>query len=138
MTEDSARHAWRLMRTLMFEVHEGRHEVAETLQMSYIRAKALMRLASGPRTMRELAAKLSTDAPYTSVVIDDLERRGLVERRPHPDDRRVKIVSITPAGAAAAAIAERIQSQPPAAFDKLGAADAATLERILSQLVSDS
>jgi DNA-binding MarR family transcriptional regulator len=124
------------MRTLMFDVHDGRNEVSEALGMSFIRAKALVRLAAGPLTMRELASKLATDPPYTSVVVDDLERRGLVSRSTHADDRRVKVVSITAAGAECAATATEIQNRPPAVFGQLSAADAEVLDRILSSLLT--
>jgi DNA-binding MarR family transcriptional regulator len=40
--------------------------------------------------MRSLAARLDYDASNLSVLIDRLERRGAVERRPDPADRRVK------------------------------------------------
>lgn len=56
-------------------------------------ARALVRMLACPRTMRELAADLATDTPYTSVVVDDLERRELVQRIAHPQDRRVKMSS---------------------------------------------
>jgi DNA-binding MarR family transcriptional regulator len=105
--------------------------------MSFIRAKALVRLAAGPLTMRELAAKLATDPPYTSVVVDDLARRCLLTRSTHPEDRRVKVVSLTPAGAECAAIATEIQNRPPAVFAQLSAEDAATLDRILSSLIDN-
>ena len=37
--------------------------------------------------------------PSTMVsLIDDLERAGLAERRPHPTDRRARAVAITPKG----------------------------------------
>ncbi|WP_433421292.1 MarR family transcriptional regulator [Microtetraspora malaysiensis] len=51
--------------------------------MSFIRVKALRLVATGPLTLRRLAEQLTTDPPYTTVVVADLERRGLVERTPH-------------------------------------------------------
>jgi DNA-binding MarR family transcriptional regulator len=37
--------------------------------------------------------------PSTMVaLIDDLERAGLAQRRPHPTDRRARVVAITPKG----------------------------------------
>lgn len=133
---EHAAHAWRTMRSLLFDLHDRRAEVSEALQLSFIRAKALIRLQDGPLTMRELAGKLATDAPYTSVVVDDLERRGLVLRSTHPDDRRVKLVSLTESGAGLAAAGEAIQNQPPAAFDRLSGDELATLDRILTELAA--
>nr|WP_207929076.1 MarR family winged helix-turn-helix transcriptional regulator [Actinomadura sp. 6K520] len=45
---------------------------------------------SAPAPMRQLAARLRCDASHVTGIVDGLERRGLVERRPAPDDRRVK------------------------------------------------
>jgi DNA-binding MarR family transcriptional regulator len=48
--------------------------------------------------MRSLAAQLNYDASNLSVLVDRLERRGAVERRPDPGDRRVKALVLTPEG----------------------------------------
>lgn len=136
--DQHAAHAWQAMRTLMFELNDSRDEVSATLGMSFFRAKALMKLADGPLSMRELVAKLSSDAPYISVVVDDLERRGLVERSIHPDDRRVKVVSLTDTGKESAAIATQIQYRPPSAFNRLSANDLAILDRILTALTTET
>lgn len=135
--EEHAAQAWNAMRTLVLDRHDRRAQVAERLQLSFIRAKALLHLAGGPLTMRELAASIATDAPYTTVVVDDLERRGLVRRSPDPDDRRVKVVSLTAAGRRAAETAKRILDEPPALFGRLSKAELATLARILTALTGD-
>jgi DNA-binding MarR family transcriptional regulator len=132
----TATRVWNGMRTLVLDLHDRRNEVCEALGMSFIRAKALRRLALGPRTMRELAAELATDAPYTTLVVDDLEKRGLVERTVHPGDRRAKIVTATPAGLAAAELAERILSEPPAPLLGLAGTDLDTLDRIVTALLA--
>jgi DNA-binding MarR family transcriptional regulator len=132
-----AARVWQGMRTLVLEQHDRRKEVCEALDMSFIRVKALRRLAAiGPVTMRELAADLSTDAPYTTLVVDDLERRGLVGRSVHPTDRRSRIVTVTPEGAAAAATADRILGEPPAPLLALGPGDLAELDRIVGRLLA--
>jgi DNA-binding MarR family transcriptional regulator len=77
-----------------------------------------------------------TDAPYTSVIVDDLEQRGLVRREANPADRRSKLVRITSAGRAVARKAESIQSAPPAALAALSGADLAALERTLRRLLN--
>jgi DNA-binding MarR family transcriptional regulator len=132
----SAAQAWRAMRTLVFDLHDRRAKVSEALDLSFIRAKALGRLVGGPLTMRELAGQLAIDAPYTTVVVDDLERRGLVQRSTSPDDRRVKIVTITEAGATAAGIADKILSEPPPMLAALDPSELAQLNQILSRLIA--
>ena len=135
MSTESAAHSWRMMRTLLFDLYDTRADIAEKLDMSFVRAKALMKLTGGELTMRELATRLATDPPYVSVVVDDLARRGLVERSTHAEDRRVKVVSLTPAGVEAAAEGDAIQNQPPEVFHRLSKEDLADLERILTRLV---
>lgn len=88
--------------------------------------------------MRQLAGSLATDAPYTTLVVDDLERRGFVGRTVHPTDRRAKIVTATAAGLAAAARAEEILGAPPAPLLDLDPAELATLARIVTTLLTES
>ena len=133
--EDLAARAWQAMRTLVLDRYDRRKKVCDALGMSFIRAKALRRIAGGPLTMRELAAGLGTDPPYTTVVVDDLERRGLVVRAVRPGDRRSKIVSITPPGREQARLADQILAAPPGPVRELPAADLAMLDRVLSRLL---
>ena len=58
--------------------------------------EALLHL--GPLCQRELAGKVLKSAGNMTTVVDNLERRGLVERRREGDDRRVVTVHLTPRG----------------------------------------
>lgn len=60
----------------------------------------------GP-TQRELAEFLSLDPSQIVALIDELEQRGLVERKPGPSDRRQKLVSATKAGRTLHAAAQK-------------------------------
>jgi DNA-binding MarR family transcriptional regulator len=131
MSTEHAQSAWRAMRTLVFELNDRRPAVAAALGMSFVRVKALRRLARAPMTMSELATELSIDAPYATLVVDDLETRGLVERRPDASDRRRKIVGVTPEGLRLARAAEQILDVPPTALAALPAQDLAELDRIM-------
>jgi DNA-binding MarR family transcriptional regulator len=133
---DPATNAWRSMRRLVLELHDRRGAVSEATGMSYLRVKALSRLTAGQLSQRQLSDELMTDAPYTSVIVDDLEQRGLVRREPNPADRRSKLVRITPAGRTVARKAESIQSAPPAALARLNGADLAALEHTLRRLLN--
>jgi DNA-binding MarR family transcriptional regulator len=131
---DAARRAWRAMSDLVLD-HDRKAAVSEALGgLSFARIRALRRLAPEPLTLRALAALLAADPPYVTLMVDDLEKRGLVERRPHPDDRRAKLVSLTPAGRAAAARAEAILDEPPAALRDAAPEDVAALLRVLERL----
>jgi DNA-binding MarR family transcriptional regulator len=131
----TATRVWHGLRTLVLDRYDRRKEVCDALDMSFVRAKALRRLVAAPMTMRQLAAELSTDAPYTTLVVDDLVRRGLVVRDVHPEDRRQKIVTVTAAGGEAAKLAESILGEPPPPLMDLDPADLATLDRIIAALV---
>jgi DNA-binding MarR family transcriptional regulator len=48
--------------------------------------------------MRKLAQKLKCEPSNVTGIVDRLETRGLVERRPDPADRRVKVAAATEAG----------------------------------------
>ena len=49
--------------------------------------------------MGELASALSCDASNVTGLVDRLESRGLLQRSPSAEDRRVKVLSLTPLGA---------------------------------------
>lgn len=98
------------------------------------RFKALQWLAEGPLSLSELAAAVSVDAPYATLIVDSLEERGLVERRPDPADRRRKLVALTPEGKEAAQRALRIKRQPPPGFATLSPAELDTLEGLVRRL----
>ena len=57
---------------------------------------ALEQIRGGPVTVGELASRLGLTLPTVSGVLADLDRAGLVERRPAPADRRRTIVRIIP------------------------------------------
>jgi MarR family transcriptional regulator, organic hydroperoxide resistance regulator len=68
--------------------------------LSAMQAKVLMQLQpAGAVQMRALAEQLQYDASNLTGVIDRLEERGAVQRRPHPQDRRSKGVVLTDEGA---------------------------------------
>jgi DNA-binding MarR family transcriptional regulator len=130
---DLARRAWRAMSDLAHD-HDRKIEVSEALGLSWARVLTLRRLVSEPHTLRALAEWLTADAPYVTLMVDDLEKRELVRRTPHPTDRRAKLVELTATGRAAAARAEAILDEPPAALRDLPADDLAALLRMLERV----
>jgi len=130
---DPAQESWRVMRELVLS-YDHRKEVSDALGLSFVRLKALLRLLEQPLTLRELAGALGTDPPYTTLIVADLERRGLAERAPHASDRRARIVTITDAGAELARRADDMLAQPPAALLALPREDQDALARILASL----
>ena len=71
---------------------------ARAVGLSAAQACLLDALTGGSRAMGELATELLCDASNVTQLAARLEARGLVTREPDPADRRVKRMSITPAG----------------------------------------
>lgn len=71
--------------------------VADTLGITASQAIALREL-SEPMKLTELAEHMSCEASNAGYVIDRMEKQGLVERQPHPSDRRAKILALTSDG----------------------------------------
>ncbi|MCC9311476.1 MarR family transcriptional regulator [Kitasatospora sp. RB6PN24] len=122
------------MAHLVLESDDRRREVVEATGLSFARTKALRRLARGPMRMTELAAELLVDKPYATVIVDELERRGLVVRSTAPDDRRAKVVTVTDQGRELARLANEILARPPQALIALPAAEMAELDALLAKL----
>jgi DNA-binding MarR family transcriptional regulator len=62
----------------------------------------VMRVLHGrPRTVSALSALLEITPQGTAQIVDDMERRGYVVRRPDPDDARARLVDLSPRGRAA-------------------------------------
>jgi DNA-binding MarR family transcriptional regulator len=133
---DPAQRAWALMYEFV-DANNRRGALAEALgfRLGAGRGKVLFQLRHGPMTLRQLAGVIGADAPYTTVIVDKLEAHGLVERLPHPEDRRRKLVTLTAAGRDAVATADGILLRPPGAFAALPAEDLEQLIRLLTRLV---
>jgi DNA-binding MarR family transcriptional regulator len=58
----------------------------------------LLRSLEQPRSMSALAAERNCDPSNITGLVDRLQRLGLVERRPDPADRRIRLLALTPAG----------------------------------------
>jgi len=129
----TSREAWLLMNDLVLD-NQRRREVSEALGISFGRSRALRRLARSPMSMSELAAVLEIDPANATAVVDDLESLKLVRRRPHPTDRRAKLVEATRKGKELARRADKILGTPPPGLSALGADDLETLRRILESV----
>ena len=55
-------------------------------------------LHKGPLPVNVVGRKLLLTTGSITTAVDRLARRGLVERRDHPHDRRVRLVELTPRG----------------------------------------
>jgi DNA-binding MarR family transcriptional regulator len=123
-----------VVRYVMDSRGDWRRKVADATGLPFSRTRALRRLAHGPLTLRALAESMTTDAPAATLAVNDLEARGLVRREPHPEDRRAKLVTLTPEGRRLVALERKVTDRVPDALAALPAKDIATLRRILEPL----
>jgi DNA-binding MarR family transcriptional regulator len=89
-----------------------------------------------PTPMGKLAGMLHCDSSNVTGITDRLEQRGLVERRPAADDRRVKLLVLTPEGRRVREQIQRRLSVPPEAITSLSRADQRALRDLLRLAVS--
>src|SRR5436190_24360143 len=90
-----------------------------------------------PLPMSALAERLFCDASNVTGLADRLESRGLVRRQSAEGDRRVKALTITPAGIALRKRVLAIMTEPPAAIAALSAKDKEALRDILGRAVEN-
>jgi DNA-binding MarR family transcriptional regulator len=131
--EAPAAQAWAQMQAFIAG-EDRRRALRVELDLGPAKADLLIGLAKAPMTLREIAQAVEVDPSAATVAVDRLERRGFVQRQPHPDDNRRKLVHLTDAGREAAATARRILTDPPPALAALSADDLAALTRIFTTL----
>ena len=89
----------------------------------------------GSMRLSDLSGRLHIAPRSATEVVDALESRGLVRRRPDPGDRRATLVEMTEHGAEVmTAIRAARGNDAERAFGRLSPADRTELARILGQL----
>jgi len=91
----------------------------------------------GAKSQSDVARRLRVEGATVTRMIDILSREGLVERTPDPGDRRVNLLSITPAG-------ETVLEEIFTVYDSLrghvlaglGAGDQEELHRLLDLILT--
>ncbi|GAA3830270.1 MULTISPECIES: MarR family winged helix-turn-helix transcriptional regulator [Amycolatopsis] len=86
-----------LVNGLAQQIADHVRERAAALGLTAPQATALREM-TGPMTMRELAERMSCEPSNATFVVDKLEKLELVERRPHPTDRRARQLVLTAKG----------------------------------------
>lgn len=118
-----------------FAQHLDTHvrRVGEKLGVTASQVVALREL-SEPITARELAVRMSCEPSNATFVLDRLEQQGLIERRPHPTDRRAKMIVLTTAGEDfRATVIRHLDERSP--LTALSGAEQETLRDLLRTLV---
>ncbi len=86
-------------------------------------------------TQRHLVSRSMIDPSSMVAVLDDLEKRRLAERRPHPTDRRKHAIHLTPKGTNLLAKArEAAFAQAKEMFAPLSGGEVETLRALLRKL----
>ena len=140
-TEPDACRAWRLLVKFFFAQREhlppgpvGHDEIG----LSPAQCHVLHLIEPGrPLPMSRLADTLSCDASNVTGLVDRLEDRGLVVRRPSDQDRRVKVLQLTPEGSRLRSALLRRMSGQSHPLSRLSLRQQRELVRMLQALVED-
>jgi DNA-binding MarR family transcriptional regulator len=101
-----------LLSSLGYAVSRRFHEILGPLELEpgeFALLRAVSASAGEPQNA--LAERLHISPSWMVAVVDDLERRELIERRPHARDRRVRNLHLTAAGKKLLRQAERKAQQ---------------------------
>jgi DNA-binding MarR family transcriptional regulator len=88
-----------------------------------------------PGPMTRLADRLGVDPSWVTGLVDRLQARGEVDRRPSAQDRRVKIVELTEAGQETREALLRLTYEPPPELLELPEEDLRELLRIAGDIL---
>jgi DNA-binding MarR family transcriptional regulator len=102
------------------------------------REAAVLRAADSPQPLAqgEIARRMGIDRTTMVALIDDLQERGLVQRRQDPGDRRRNVVELTDAGQDITRRAAQAGEQAERAFlSPLSADEAQQLKKALRALL---
>jgi DNA-binding MarR family transcriptional regulator len=128
--------AWQLMVQFLFVHRAHLPPVAAELELSPAQCHVLHLIEPGQSVpMGQLAETLACDASNVTGLVDRLESRGLVRRRPSEADRRVKVLDLTPKGSRLRGLLLDRMTAPPASLQRLTAAEQRALVRILARLL---
>jgi DNA-binding MarR family transcriptional regulator len=125
-----------MLAPLMRELIAAELPVLEAHGLSMWGYSVLVALDHSPmRTQAALAEAIGADKTRIIPTLDELQEQGYIERRPDPDDRRVRLLAITDAGRAVKdATRAAIQRGEERWLSTLSADDRAVFLRVLRQL----
>ena len=137
-TDDACR-AWQLLVKFFFAQREQLPTLGDEFGLSPVQCHVLHLIEpSQPLPMGRLAETLGCDASNVTGLADRLEGRGLVERRPSREDRRVKVLQLTSTGARVRAQLLRRVVGGSCRLSKLRPNEQRALVRILERIVGET
>ena len=133
--QELARRAWRLlMEHGQRRLETVSHEI-EDMGLSRVMAQFLGAICqSPPGPTNQLATRFGVDPAWVTDIVDRLEARGEIVRRPSPTDRRVKILEVTEAGRETFRRLEVMFATPPPELLDTPREDLLALVRIAERL----
>jgi DNA-binding MarR family transcriptional regulator len=93
-------------------------------------------LAVRPMTVSELATRLEISKQGAAQIVDDMERRGYVERAPDPDDRRARLVRLSARGERALATARRFHRDYERRLVRVHGKEAVRMLRVMLEAIA--
>ena len=139
VTRSTAAEAWQLIIEVFQSQRHHFERAAAMLELTKQQAHALYILSvEGPRSMSDLAETLACDASSVTGLVDRLEARGLVSRQSVPSDRRMRMLTLTPAGAKMHQRYRALVKQPPPAIAQLPEDLQRSLRDVLTRVVNRS
>jgi DNA-binding MarR family transcriptional regulator len=133
--DDDASRAWQLLMRFFFTQRSHLPACAANIRLSPVQCHVLHLIEPGQAMpMSRLARSLSCDASNVTGLVDRLEREGLIERQSSPEDRRVKVLALTPAGSRLRGELLRRVTDRPQPLARLTPEERKALIRILEKL----
>ena len=129
-----AAEAWRAIFDFIVATAPQRNRYLGEIGLTPNDARAMQSLSAQGRTMGSLAEEWKIDASTATWIVDRLEARGLAERRPHPNDRRAKLVVLTSRGQRLMARNRERMYLPPPALLELDLGDLVALRDATAKL----
>jgi DNA-binding MarR family transcriptional regulator len=133
-----AAEAWALMQELWTSEKPKWMAVYAEHELTPPQYFALRNLAlNGPQPMGAVATVLGCDPSNVTGIVDRLEARNLVERQASPEDRRRKLLALTPSGEALFREIEARIGVPPPGLAALSAADQRALRDLIQRALGN-
>jgi DNA-binding MarR family transcriptional regulator len=131
--------AWRAIFDFIVATAPQRNRYLGEFGLTPNDSRTLQSLSLQPgRTMGSLAEEWKIDASTVTWIVDRLQAKGLVERRSHPNDRRARLVVLTPKGARLKAKQLERMYVPPPELMKLDLNELAALRDAAAKLVNSA
>src|SRR5437867_2295121 len=128
--------AWQLLVKFFFTQRADLPTLASEFELSPAQCHLLHIMEpERPIPMGRLAEALACDASNVTGLVDRLESRGLLRRQPSAEDRRVKVLELTPAGIRLRSTVLDRMTKPPESLGRLSPDEQRALVKILKRLV---